>query len=167
VGTDIRAQHCDSLGLLLWPAGGAPVCTAPDNQSLPVILSSPGVGALVAWQDHRNGFDSDVYVGRVLQSGGILDVTGVPLLRAPYPNPFNPATTLVYGVPSPSRVSLRIFDTSGRLVRSLLDQEVPAGINAQVWDGNDDQGRPVASGIYVAESRSPGRAESRKMALVR
>jgi hypothetical protein len=121
----------------------------------------------VAWQDHRNGFDSDVYVGRVLPSGGILDVTGVPLLRAPYPNPFNPATTLVYGVPSPSRVSLRIFDTSGRLVRSLLDQEVPAGINAQVWDGNDDQGRPVASGIYVAEFRSPGRAESRKMALVR
>jgi hypothetical protein len=167
VGTDIRAQHCDSLGQLQWPAGGAPVCTAFDNQSLPVILFSPGVGALVAWQDHRNGFDSDVYVGRVLSSGEVLEVTSVPLLRAPYPNPFNPATTLVYGVPYSSRVSLRIYDSSGRLVRSLLDQTVPAGINAQVWDGNDEQGRAVASGIYIAEFRSPGRTESRKMALVR
>ena len=167
VGSDIRAQHCDSLGQLLWPAGGAPVCTAFDNQTLPIILSSPGVGALVAWQDHRNGFDSDVYVGRVLPSGGVLESTSAPLLRAPYPNPFNPATTLVYGVPSPARVSLRIYDSSGRLVRSLLDQVVSAGIDALVWDGRDGQGKPVASGLYYAEFRSPGHAESRKLVLVR
>jgi hypothetical protein len=111
--------------------------------------------------------DSDVYVGRVLPAGGVLEVTSAPVLRPPYPNPFNPATTLVYGVPSSSPVSLRIYDPSGRLVRTLLDQTVPAGLNAQVWDGNDDQGRPVASGIYIAEFRSPGRSDTRKMTLVR
>ena len=167
VGTDIRAQHADSLGQLLWPSGGAAVSLAGGNQTLPVIMNDPGVGALVAWQDSRNGNDVDVYVGRVLASGGVLETTSVATLRAPFPNPFNPSTTIVFGVPLASRVSLRIYDASGRLVRSLLDASVPAGIQAQVWNGTDDQGRPAASGIYIAQFRSPGTSQSKKLTLVR
>lgn len=83
-----------------------------------------------------------------------------------HPNPFNPSTTISYEVPVSARVTLRIFDVAGRLVRTLIDERQPPGRKSAVWDGRDAGGRPVASGIYFYRLRAPGFRETRKMALL-
>lgn len=66
-----------------------------------------------------------------------------------YPNPFNPATTFSFTLPTDKIVSVRIFDSIGRLVRTLVNAEsYPEGTHVAAWDGKDGQGRAVASGSY-------------------
>jgi hypothetical protein len=107
-------------------------------------------------------------------AGGVAVETEVPealpavtTLHAAAPNPFNPATTLAYDLASGGRVSLKIYSIDGRLVRTLVDEPVPAGRYSVVWQGRDDGGRPVASGTYVVRLVAPGRTETRRMMLVK
>jgi C1A family cysteine protease len=83
------------------------------------------------------------------------------------PNPFNPATTVRFGLPVPSDVSIRIFDTAGRLVRVLEDRVLPAGHHETVWDGRDRAGRPVASGVYFCRLATGSFSDEKKMVLLR
>lgn len=64
------------------------------------------------------------------------------------PNPFRTDTAITYSVASPSHVSLRIFDVAGRRVSTLEDRVVPSGEFRARWDGRNDEGRSVASGVY-------------------
>ena len=69
------------------------------------------------------------------------------------PNPANPETKLVYVLPRAAdgaRVSLRVYDVSGRLVRTLVDRNEAAGPHGATWDGTDESGRHVSSGAYFA-----------------
>jgi len=70
-------------------------------------------------------------------------------LRQNYPNPFNPETTIRYEMPEDSHISLKIFALNGQLVRTLVDAFSPAGFHIATWDGRDDNGRNVASGVYL------------------
>ena len=83
------------------------------------------------------------------------------------PNPFNPVTTVRFGLPVSSAVSLRIYDTAGRLVRMLIDDYREAGHYEIAWDGLDGSGRPVASGVYFYRLASGTFIEDRKMVLLR
>ncbi|MBN2171216.1 MAG: T9SS type A sorting domain-containing protein [Candidatus Krumholzibacteriota bacterium] len=94
--------------------------------------------------------------------------TPVPVLRlGGYPNPFNPATTLRFEQPALGRAALRVYDVSGRLVRTLIDGPLGAGGHTVVWDGRDDAGRPLATGVYLARLESAGRVETRKLTLLK
>jgi len=103
------------------------------------------------------------------------DVTGNDTPKAPeanylsqnYPNPFNPTTRIAFGLSAPARVSLRIYDIAGRLVRVLAEGDRPAGNFTELWDGRDSNGRPVASGIYFYRLAAGGFEETRKMAIMR
>ena len=83
-----------------------------------------------------------------------------------HPNPFNPRVTIAYTVPGPNRLSVKIFDVRGALVRTLLDEQVATSGEA-VWDGRADGGRAVASGVYFYEVRCGPNVEIGKMALVK
>lgn len=65
-----------------------------------------------------------------------------------YPNPFNPNTTIRYALPSKQAVALRIYNTAGQLVRTLVDEQQDAGFKHVEWDGRNDRGTAVSSGIY-------------------
>ncbi|MDH4071429.1 MAG: T9SS type A sorting domain-containing protein [Ignavibacteria bacterium] len=67
---------------------------------------------------------------------------------AAYPNPFNPSTTIRYSLPASQHVSVRIFDTLGKLVTTLLDVEKETGTYEVVWDGRNSEGHRLSSGIY-------------------
>ena len=85
-----------------------------------------------------------------------------------YPNPFNPATTIVFNLPRETAVSLHIFDVSGHLVRVLLDGEITTeGRREVVWNGRDDTGLMVASGTYFYRLEAGEYAETRRMALIK
>ncbi|HEU4725809.1 MAG TPA: S8 family serine peptidase, partial [Candidatus Eisenbacteria bacterium] len=67
------------------------------------------------------------------------------------PNPFNPVTSIGFEVPRAGRAVMRVFSIQGALVRTLVDQNLPAGRYRASWDGRDEAGRPVGSGIYLTE----------------
>jgi len=99
-----------------------------------------------------------------------VDLENIPLafsLENNYPNPFNPKTTLRFNIPGRTRVNLSIYDVSGRLVATLVDGLVNGGNHEVTWDGRDEGGRPIASGIYFSSLRSDEISLKRKMLLMK
>jgi len=94
---------------------------------------------------------------------------GTPTLRDPFPNPFNPAATIEFALADPGRVTLAVFDISGHRVKTLIDERLDAsrGGYRVVWRGDDDAGRPVASGAYLARLETAGECLTRRLLLLR
>ena len=82
------------------------------------------------------------------------------------PNPFNPGTTIGFTLDRPMRVTLEIFDAAGRRIKTLIDHTMPAGYNRVGWNGRNNAGNQVGSGIYMYRLKAGGRVFSRKMTLV-
>jgi hypothetical protein len=79
-----------------------------------------------------------------------------------YPNPFNPTTTIQFSVATHGGAFLQVFDITGRLVTTLLDEELPSGKYSMVWDASN-----VASGIYIYKLTSGGETLSKIMILLK
>ncbi|MFH1845028.1 MAG: PKD domain-containing protein [bacterium] len=93
-------------------------------------------------------------------------VTSVQLGQA-VPNPFNPSTTLHYALPKTDPARLAIYDVSGRLVRVLVNEVVPAGRHQTIWHGKDDTGHRVASGTYFSRLEAGGVVRIGRMVLLK
>jgi hypothetical protein len=108
-----------------------------------------------------------LYIYEVLD--GITGAGELPLAASvtAAPNPFNPRTELSFAVPTGGPVRLEIFAADGRLVRSLVDETLPVGLHRRAWLGDDDTGRAVPSGTYLARVRTEGGAVVSKLMLVR
>jgi hypothetical protein len=92
----------------------------------------------------------------------------VSFLDPAVPNPFNPTTTLRFGVAVAGPVEVVVYDTRGRRTRTLWRADhVEAGFRHVSWDGRDDHGQRVASGVYYAHMRTAGRAFTRRLTLVK
>jgi len=84
------------------------------------------------------------------------------------PNPLHESTTIRFAVPvDAGKIRMAVFDVDGRLVRTLVDGEIPAGVSAVTWDGNDDSGRPVASGVFFYKLETDRISETRSLQVVR
>ena len=90
-----------------------------------------------------------------------------PLAVRCLPNPFNPAITLRYALPAPGPVTMKVFDARGALVRTLLDGPVPAAQGEVAWNGCNDAGARVASGLYFVETRAAGQVDVRKVTMLK
>ena len=90
-------------------------------------------------------------------------------LQQNYPNPFNPATTIAFSVPENYRghVSLRVYDMLGKVVRELVAGNLAPGHYRQVWDGLDQSGRRLASGLYMYQLRAGNFSATRKLLLMK
>ncbi|RMF57763.1 MAG: choice-of-anchor B family protein [Calditrichaeota bacterium] len=84
-----------------------------------------------------------------------------------YPNPFNPVTTISYQIPQTSPVKLAVYDMNGKLVKVLVDQQQAAGNYQVQWDGVNQQGQPVVSGVYFYTFRAGQYTQTRKMVLLK
>jgi hypothetical protein len=84
-----------------------------------------------------------------------------------YPNPFNPATTIEYSVAVRSHVSIEVFNVLGQKIRVLVDETKPVGDYRVTWDGDDSDGRPVATGLYFYRFKAGDHIETRKMILLK
>ena len=83
------------------------------------------------------------------------------------PNPFNPTTSIVFSVAAPGRITVKIFDPSGRLVRTLIDKTMPAGSHSVEWNGTDESGRRMSPGVYFYRIQVGPFAENSKLVLTR
>lgn len=101
-----------------------------------------------------------------------IDVTAMPILAMfrldqNYPNPFNSTTVIRYQLSTFSEVELTIFNTIGQLVRTLLAGNQTAGAYAVIWDGRDNAGRPISSGVYFYRLQVGDQMQIRKLMLVK
>jgi hypothetical protein len=88
-------------------------------------------------------------------------------LQQNYPNPFNPETTIKFTLGSAQQASLAVYNVTGQRVRTLFDGAVQAGEHSVIWDGCDDSGRSVASGIYFYQLTTDRETHSRKMVFLK
>jgi hypothetical protein len=90
------------------------------------------------------------------------------LLHQNYPNPFNPTTTISFSVAQTlSFVILDIYNIKGQLVKILIDEKLPAGNHQVTWNGKDDNGKHVASGIYFYKMKTVNFEKTKKMLLLK
>ena len=89
------------------------------------------------------------------------------VLEQNYPNPFNGRTTITYELPKPGAVELTLYDLLGQPVRRLVSEYQVAGSHRIAWDGADEKGNPVASGVYLYRLKAGNRQRARRLVLVR
>ena len=92
------------------------------------------------------------------------------ILLSNYPNPFNPSTVIAFTVPydlTNSTVELKIYDVQGRLIKQLVNEQLPAGNYLSKWNSDNDKGTKVSSGIYIYSLRVGERLVNRKMTMLK
>jgi hypothetical protein len=163
----------ENIGFYVWRSGWA---EGPFEKVSPLVpFSSEGQYAFT----DAGSVDADGFYYRlqdVSRDGRLTDhevvFVAVPLptefhMAQNYPNPFNSSTTLAFTVPADESIQLNIFDVSGRLVRTLLHEELKPGYYVRSWDGLDANDRQVASGTYYGVLSSRTVRLSKKMILLR
>jgi hypothetical protein len=113
------------------------------------------------WEFFANGVNSDI------TDGGDPSAKFATKLDQNYPNPFNPTTRIEFSLKTRSHVTLRVYDVSGRLVRTLVDGVRDAGENRIDWKGINDRGANVASGVYFYKMNTKDFSDTKKMILLR
>ena len=134
-------------------------------------VSISGNFILVGAPKDRNGF--------LIENGAVYVFAGAPVgiagstlpqafeLEQNYPNPFNPSTTIGFTLPQSAAISLKIFDINGQLVKTLLNGTRAAGTHRVIWDGTDQFGAGVASGVYLYRLSAGSFTQIRKMMLIK
>ncbi len=177
------ADPGDGTRLLSWDAVGDPDlaayavfrAAADGSLTLAALVDAPAT----SWSDpaphggayHVAAVDADGYQGSYGEPAGGTTAVGVPArtlaITAVVPNPFNPRTTIRFAVPNGGSVELAIYDLQGRRVRTLLARPLAAGSHEVVWDGRDQAGGAVASGVYLARLRVGEESRCAKLLLTR
>ena len=93
--------------------------------------------------------------------------TGTATIQDLGPNPFTQSTTIALAMPRPAKTHLAVYDVQGRVVRTLVNRVLEAGVHPILWDGRTDTGNPVARGVYFAKLESGGVTSSRRIAVVK
>jgi hypothetical protein len=169
---DVYARTVDASGNTQGPGSGTALCTSITEQRFVEIATDNSGGGIVTWSDSRNSAEtlSDIYANRVYSTGATgIETTEPPqtgFLSQNFPNPFNPTTTIIYGLEEPGLVSLRIYDASGHLVNVLVEGTRDATQHTATWNGRDLRGSSVASGVYFYRLIAPGFERTRKMVLL-
>jgi hypothetical protein len=88
-------------------------------------------------------------------------------LKGNYPNPFNPETVIKFSLPQETPVTLRVYNILGQVVRTVVDDVLPAGNHHVRWDGKSEQGHDVASGVYFYRIQAGDFESTQKMTLLR
>ena len=89
------------------------------------------------------------------------------ILHSNYPNPFNPSTRISFSVPFEGKVNLSVYNTKGQLVKTLINRRIIPGSHIVNWDGQDNAGKQVASGVYFYKLKTHDSDISKKMLLLK
>jgi hypothetical protein len=177
-GTNARDVFVqDSLAYVADFYGGLKVIrvTDPANPQLVSSYNTPGhgLGVFVAGE---HVYVADQYSLILLTNPYYTAVRDIDdgetrppdfMLFQNYPNPFNPTTSIEFLLPRSGQVKIEIFNILGQKVRTLVDQHLKAGHKLVDWDGCDDSGKEVSSGIYFYRIKTSEFSQTKKMVLLR
>ena len=112
--------------------------------------------------------DSFFYMGNILdETTGAGDSPAKNNLSQNYPNPFNPQTTIAFQIKDRGAVTLKVYNVNGELVRTLANENRAAGSYSLTWDGHNDAGQPVSSGVYFYKLVTNNFSQTKKMVLLK
>jgi flagellar hook assembly protein FlgD len=149
--------------VLFTPEGGTVVCDEPFAQETPLVVryNSSDDSHIIVWQDMRSSGKEElrnVYAQSVTIEESAVEqgdlYPGSMVLHQNYPNPFNPNTAIKFTVPEKSNLRISIYDLLGREVRTLVNGRMEAGEFKVDWNGKDNSGHPVSSGIFFCKLES-------------
>ncbi|MCK9557547.1 MAG: T9SS type A sorting domain-containing protein [Candidatus Cloacimonetes bacterium] len=174
---DLYIRHIDPYGI---PSGDSPILLCGERyQQEYTRMAVIGNDALITWADSRTGIMNGEETwagiwGQMVSSQYVAtddphaSLVTVPGIIGNYPNPFNPSTNISYSLPSPAAVSLYIYNLKGQKVKTLLSNvNSPAGTHVEIWNGTDDSGKLVSSGMYFCRLEADGYKAVRKMILAK
>jgi len=154
--------------------------TSSEEMEFPVTIQSDAYPVTISWKvstasyrlaDGKGGevfrsqemvgegsytISSDAVTRLVIQLAGEGRVPKEFALSQNYPNPFNPTTTIKYGLPVESRVTVEIYNMIGQKVRTLVNGNQTAGYHTHEWNALNDEGRLLASGVYLLQVSAKG-----------
>jgi len=155
--SELLGQMLDENGEMTWADDGFTICSEIRNQNVPKAIND-GEYSFVIWQDTRSSGKTDIY-NVYIQKVKFESVSGTddPQIHHPgnklmqnYPNPFNPTTTIDFSLIADSFVSLTIYNVRGQKVKTLVSDELQTGYHSMVWNGTNESGKSVSSGIYFS-----------------
>jgi hypothetical protein len=121
-------------------------------------------------KESRLNFSTDALLNENFQSLGAVEIAAVPTvfaLEQNYPNPFNPSTTIKYQIPADANVNLVIYNLQGQQIRTLIAKEQKAGYYNVVWDGRNEAGQTVSSGLYLYRVQAGSFVATHKMLMIK
>ncbi|MBD3347925.1 MAG: T9SS type A sorting domain-containing protein [Candidatus Eisenbacteria bacterium] len=129
---------------------------------------APGLTMDEQWTAGWTEFDPQNAVYDEPETGADDAVASGKVSSQNYPNPFNPVTNIAYSVQQAGPVTIEVYNISGKLVKTLLSEELTAGASGTVvWDGTDEHGQKCASGVYFARVSTPDLTQSHKMVMLK
>jgi hypothetical protein len=169
----VRVEAAASVTRRMIANGAIGSSTTAGAQAGKVIRSTLGqsvVGSLLSTPTHS--LTAGFWPGTPTPVVGIAEAAPAPIehyrLYSAVPNPFNPRTAIAFDVPAPGgRVRLAIHDVRGRLVKALVSGESLPGHQVIAWDGTDDEGHGVSSGIFICSLEAGGNRMTQKLVLLR
>ena len=122
---------------------------------------SPRSGAAPA--SRKGGLGKDM----LTLQGASVDLPTEFAIGDNYPNPFNPTTTINFALPEEANVTLEVYDTMGRRIATLMSSQLAAGRYETNWNGRNDAGASVASGVYLYRIKAGSFSETKTMLLMK
>ena len=172
----IRAQRINADGIFLWQ--NELVVTDRQTFSSEQVASDGNGGAIVCWYSEPP--DIGIYAQQINYNGELGKVIETSIkeqdsqilpshihLLQNYPNPFNTGTLIKFSLPQSGHVQLKIFNLNGKEVITLLDQNLKGGAGQSVWDGRNQDGDDVSSGVYFISLKINELVKTRKILLIR
>lgn len=139
--------------------------SAGEIKTIPITISSKELsgGIYSAYAILSSHIGQIVYIPVELTVEETIIIPDVHYLYPNYPNPFNAATNISFDLPEESKVSLKIYNIRGKLVQTLIDDTLPPQQHLVTWNGKDNKGRDVSSGVYLYKLQTNSYDKARKM----
>ena len=168
--SDIYASRITGSFALPWTANGVPVCTADSTQGNPTVVIDGTGGAIIAWMDKRSG-NFDIYATRLFQNGSTpVEIVGTApakfALSQNYPNPFNPSTKIQYTIGNAGLVSLKVYNTLGDEVATLVNGRQEAGSYTVPFNASNGTSG-LSSGVYFYRLETVSFVSTNKLILMK
>jgi hypothetical protein len=174
------AQKIDGNGTSLWEESDIKISTSKVQHRDFHVISDLAGGAIVCWYETGVGSGFGIFAQQVSRDGNLGEVlvTSVSLtdqshlptqfvLHQSYPNPFNAKMVIGYEIPESNQVTLTIHDISGKEVITLINKNQSPGTYQATWNGKNQKGGDVASGIYIYQLRAGSFVSSKKGILIK
>jgi hypothetical protein len=158
---------CTGLTEIIIPSSVASIGDAAFSGCTSLTIYAEALSRPSGWHPNWNPDNRPVIWGHITSEDDITQTAFVTSLQGNYPNPFNPTTTIGFAVASEEEVSIVVYNLKGQRVRTLVSGVYRAGSRSVVWDGTDDAGRAVSSGVYFYRMVAGEYSEIKRMMLLK